>query len=107
MIDTPLLCFVSAALAVARLTRLVTSDYVTERPRRWVQLHAPDALVYFTSCPWCVSIWFGGLVAPIVVLWNTNRVVEVVLLALAFSQVAGLLSRLDEPEPVTDAELGE
>lgn len=48
--------------AVARLTRLITDDYITRHLRaaviRWV---GPDHdLAYLLTCPWCLSIWIAG-----------------------------------------------
>lgn len=82
-------------LAVARLTRLVTRDYLTERPRRWLQAHLPEAGAYLLGCPWCASIWIAFPVVLVVAEWPGNRAVGWTVLALAASQVTGLLSTID------------
>lgn len=59
--DTPGLDLAVDALAVYRLTRLVTEDTILDRPRDWILENAPDRLAYLVSCPFCVSIYAGGL----------------------------------------------
>jgi hypothetical protein len=88
---------VLVVLATMRVTRLVTTDYLTEPPRRWVQRHAPEKLAYLVGCPWCASVWTGAALALLAVRWPTWWVVAL-LLGLASSQVTGLLARLDPPE---------
>lgn len=92
-------------LAVSRTTTLVTHDEIT-RPVREHLIRRFDPyrrvhrlLVYLlgepdanaTGCPWCVSIWIGSLTAPIIYLWGTTPIVSVIVLALAASQVAGMI----------------
>lgn len=89
---------VLAVAATVRLTRLVTSDYLTEHPRRWLQAHLPEPLAYLLGCPWCASIYVGGLVAAVTVVWPTNRLVVGLWLALAGSLAAGLVALVDHPE---------
>lgn len=110
------------ALAVARLTRMVTADKILERPRvaivkwAWRQSHSwvkaepkdvqdkalamvmtnhadhPPALAYFVFCPWCVSIWIAAGMAPVVWFWGARPGLFVPALALAFSYVTGFLA---------------
>lgn len=110
------------ALAVARITRLIVADRVLERPRRAVILSAwrrahpwvlkepenqqarhlagvmstyadnPPMLAYLVVCPWCVSIWVGGAVAPLALAWGTRTWMLAPALALAFSHVTGFLA---------------
>lgn len=86
-----------AFLATARLTRLVTADYVTKVPREWlIRWRGEDApLSYLVTCDWCASMYTGSAVAVGVVLWPDNRLVVGVLLVLAASLVAGLLAQLE------------
>lgn len=93
------------ALAVARITTLVTHDEITRPVReRLVARFDPyrrvhRGLVYLlgapdgdaTGCPWCVSIWVGTLTAPIIYLWGTTPIVSVIVLALAGSQITGMI----------------
>lgn len=43
--------------AAYRVTRLVTQDVVTERPRKWLESHLPGKLDYGLTCPWCAGTW--------------------------------------------------
>ena len=83
-----------AALVTARLTRLVTTDKITQAPRRWVLLRLdPDSLLaYLIVCDWCVSFYTGvGVAAAGVVTgqWSWHWAPALVL---AFSYVAGWLA---------------
>jgi len=93
------------AMAVTRVTTLITHDEVTRPvrehlvarfdPYRRVHrmlvylLGAPDGNA--TGCPWCVSVWVGFLTAPIIYLWGTSPIVLVIMLAFAVSQVTGMI----------------
>jgi drug/metabolite transporter (DMT)-like permease len=85
------------ALAVARITRLVTDDKIFDKPRNKILAAAPDdsKTAYFVTCAWCVSIWVAAAVAPIAYLWGTHPWSFIPALALAFSYLAGLLNRLE------------
>lgn len=80
------------ALAVFRLTHLITDDRIPVGPLRdWVQRRRPDSLLaeWFT-CPWCCSPYVAAAVLV------THGVFPgwwpYVAAVLAFSAVAGLLS---------------
>lgn len=92
-----LLSFVITALAVARLTRLATSDYLTERPRHWVQAHVPEMVAYLIGCPWCLSMWVAAVIVPVAALWWHVLAVQIVLGVFACSHLTGLLAGLDAP----------
>lgn len=76
------------ALAVARLTRLVTEDTITEPLRE--RLSDRERLHYLITCPWCSSPYIaaGALLARRFApgLWDPLARV------LAFSEVAGLIA---------------
>ncbi len=88
------------ALAVARLTGLVTTDEITQpirgsvltrldrlpRARYWIET--------LITCQWCASIWVAAPVAPLVVWHPTSAWLFVPAVALAMSQVTGMLSDL-------------
>lgn len=82
-----------SGLATYRLTRLITTDEISEplREKIWAN-HPPDTsrLGYLITCNWCTSVWAASalqisrMIAP-----KTTSAVETVL---ALSAVAGLLS---------------
>lgn len=108
------------ALAVARVTRLINADRITQRPRMWLENvlwfrwerslgnvgaliepedrpHIDPPLgVYLLTCPWCVSIYVGAVAAPIAYWWGAEPWLLVPALALAFSQVTGLMAKNGE-----------
>ena len=91
------LSVVVAALAVTRVTRLITEDRILVGLRQWVvrRWGEDSAQSYFVHCPWCVSIYVGlGLMTP-AVLWPTKWTI-LAFSFLAASMVAGLL--LDRKE---------
>ena len=82
-----------AALATARLTRLVTTDRITQAPRRWLlrRLNSEGLAAYLIVCDWCVSVYTGAAAVGVILLGGTPG--YWVLTALAFSYVAGVLAR--------------
>lgn len=115
MIATGWLLVLLTVLAVARLTRLVTEDVIFQPFRRFVIRHRPappaelklpdapeqdaprdeDWLVYLVHCRWCSSVWIAAAVTPVVYNWPTVWWVQIPLLALAASLVAGLAAGLE------------
>lgn len=84
-----------AALVTARLTRLVTTDRITQAPRQWMLRKLPsDSLAaYLIVCDWCASFYTGlgvGAAGWLTGQWTWPWIVP---LGLAFSYVAGLLAR--------------
>lgn len=79
------------ALAVHRITRLVTEDSITEPLRRPVIQERPDSrLADFLTCPWCVSVWAAaGWLALTTAAPRLSRPLGAVL---AWSSVTGLLA---------------
>ena len=93
------------ALAVARITTLITHDEVTAPARLWLirhfdhhsQVHrlvtyalgAPDDDA--AGCPWCVSIWVGLSTAPLLWFWADSPWVMVPALGFAASQATGMI----------------
>ncbi|SCF78877.1 hypothetical protein GA0115259_1025513 [Streptomyces sp. MnatMP-M17] len=85
---------VLAALATARLTRLITVDRITEAPRNWVirQLPRESLLSYLLVCSWCSSVYAGAGVGAAWWAWGAERWFVAVCAALAFSHITGWLS---------------
>lgn len=83
-----------AVLAVYRITRLITTDVIANRPREWIEEHVKaggfwDELMH---CAWCVSFWVGCMVAVLVAV--APGLSPWLLLPWAASAVAGLLSQI-------------
>jgi hypothetical protein len=89
------------ALAVARVTGLITSDSLTEDLRdgiiAWLD-DRPKTLGNYLSiligCPWCAGMWVSLIAAPLVWFWGASPVMLVPAIALAFSQVTGATHNL-------------
>lgn len=83
-------------LAVARVTRLITEDKITERPReavaRWLITRDHTQLAYLVFCSWCVSIYVGAAGAGAYWAWHGTMPYTVIVLALAASHVTGILA---------------
>lgn len=100
-------------LAVARMTRLLTVDRLTEFLRLWAvrisKQNEHGMAVYFSTCPWCVSMWVGLVSAPLL-LWLLGQTMWLSpLFALAASWFAGVSANLlegddDDIEIVVDEE---
>lgn len=85
---------VLAALAVARLTRMVTTDRLFLGPRMWLikRLDRESLLAYLIVCDWCVSVYAGLAMGGAWYLWGDTRAFLGITGALAFSYVAGWLA---------------
>lgn len=89
---TPFLLLLDA-LAVYRLTRLVTEDHLPFGPLRDRLNRQPDSLAAeWMTCGWCVSMYAGALVLGLHALLPSAW--PYVAAVLAFSAVTGLLERL-------------
>lgn len=88
-------------LLVARVTRLVNADLVTDPVRLWVARrtgpHSTPS--YFLACAWCVSVWVGVVFGAVLVWWQDWSWWALPLVAGGASMVSGLLSRWDD-DPV-------
>lgn len=87
---------VLAVLAVARLTRLVVEDKLTERPRDavglWLAQRGQVMLLYLLGCSWCASMWIAPPILLVAYLVGENPLVFVALASLAASYVTGWLA---------------
>lgn len=72
-IAVDLILGVGWVLALARLTRLVVKDRITEifRETVFAKYGEESLLGYFLICPWCMSVWFGVFTAPYLI-WITG-----------------------------------
>lgn len=91
---SPLLLVV-AVLASARITRLVTTDRITEAPRRWVvnRLDPLSLAAYMVTCVWCVGTWITIAVTAAAWHWRDNGPLTAALTCLAAAHAVGLLAR--------------
>lgn len=91
------LVMVVAALAVARLSRLVAEDKITAPFRRWVVRHS-GVEGWFTQlvhcAPWCLSVWFS-LLMPVAVLWPNQWVLAVLSIPAGSMATATVLKLVD------------
>lgn len=88
------LTLIVAALAVARITRLLVRDQLTISYRRWVinRWGENGKMGYLVHCPWCTSIWVALPIMPIAVFWP-NRWILAILAIPTASMISGLLDR--------------
>lgn len=96
---SPALLLAVYALAVARVTGLIVSDTITEPVRDRVLLWLDDApgsvgewLGYLITCPWCAGMWISLAAAPAVWWFGDRPWMLIPALALAFSQVTGMIA---------------
>lgn len=89
------------ALAVARLTGLVTADAITEPARDWLIVRLDDRpatlgawITSLIECPWCAGMWISLAAASPVWFWGGSPFMLVPAIALAFSQATGMTANL-------------
>lgn len=89
-----ILTLLVAALATARLTRLVTRDQITHGARRWALKHLDHdgMLAYLIVCDWCTSVYLGSAAAAIGAYHGAWTWWQAPVVMLAFSYVAGWLA---------------
>lgn len=88
-------------LAVARVTRFVTTDTLFDPVRIWVlrklyERNDKSRIAYLISCDWCTSIYVGAAAACAYAAWHATMPFMVVTLALASSHVTGFLASITE-----------
>lgn len=93
-------CLVFVTFAVARLTRLITTDFIMLPFRRWIvnRTGEESKITYSIHCSWCTSMWLSF---PAAILWAVlmlplNQWWVAIPAALAMSYVTGLLSQVEE-----------
>ena len=96
----PLLLLIYA-LAVARVTGLITADAITEDARDAIIGWLDDRpktlgsyLATLITCPWCAGMWVSLIAAPLVWFHGESPFMLIPAIALAFSQVTGSISNL-------------
>ena len=93
---TRLLDYVILALAVYRLTRLITTDVILNKYREKIWNKYPiekEGIGYLITCDWCTSIWVSSLV---VVMYTIAPDIAIAVWGVfALSAVAGLMNRVN------------
>lgn len=89
------------ALAVARLTGLITVDAITEGVRDrligWLDDRPAtlgSAIATLITCPWCAGMWVSAVAAPLVWWHGENPWLLIPAMAFAFSQLVGMTSQI-------------
>ncbi len=83
--------------ATARLVRLAQEDSILDRPRGWVSRRVRDRKAgELLLCPWCLSIWVGGLVASSWALWGSESWWMAGGAALTASMATGIWSTWED-----------
>ncbi|SCL70428.1 hypothetical protein GA0070606_5396 [Micromonospora citrea] len=103
---TELIEIVVVLFVVARVTRLVTADEITRRPREAIVRRLPEGspCAYLLFCRWCLSVWIAAPAAAAwwhlsdVPRWSGYWWVDVPTVALALSYATGLLVRAEPGE---------
>lgn len=109
--NTALLTIVTGGLwvlSLARVTRLIVADKLTDFLRIWAYRRSKGAetyLTYFLQCPWCVSMWLGFATAWVVWLPGALPGYLYPLLALAASYVVGIFASNLEPNDDIEVEI--
>lgn len=96
-----LLVTVTYALAIARLTGLITQDTLTEPLRDrligWLDDRPAtlgSALAKLITCPWCAGMWASLAAAPLIWWHAENPILLIPALALALAQIAGMTAQI-------------
>lgn len=95
LVITPFVAVVTI-LAVARVSRLVTSDIILSTPRTALinRLGPTSRGAYLATCDWCMSMWIAAPAAVAAWNWGGTWGFQIPALALAASYVAGYLSQV-------------
>lgn len=91
-------------LAVARVTRLITTDVLFEgwRNATVARLMADESsllrtkIAYLIVCDWCASVYVGAAAAGAYWAWGETMPYMVICLALAASYATGFLASVKE-----------
>lgn len=92
-----LLPLLIAALAVARLARLITIDRISMPLRVRIQAWNGDMgwWTYLTNCPYCMSVWIGMAVAPLYWWFGNTPGFLIPAIGLALSELTIFAHRLE------------
>lgn len=94
--------------ALARATRLIVADRLTDFLRIWAYKRSKGAetyLTYFLQCPWCVSMWLGFATAWVIWLRVDWPGYMYPLVALSGSYLVGIFASNLEDHDDIDVEI--
>lgn len=103
---TTVVVLVAWVLALARVTRLINADEITDPLRIWVmhKTGVESTWTYFVQCPWCVSMWIGLATAWLPLVLTDAPLWLWPFIALGGSHVTGVLAGLDRENIEIDVE---
>lgn len=93
------------ALAIVRLTRLITVDKITDPLRKRIldKAGATHWITYLMYCPWCLSIHIALIAWWLLIGFNlianplaTHPAISVIVLTLATSWLTGISHRAEQ-----------
>jgi hypothetical protein len=86
-----------AALAGARITRLITTDRIFEAPRLWLinKLDPLSLSAYVITCSWCTGLWVACVTLSAAWHWRDSPWLQVPLCAMALAEIIGLIASRD------------
>ena len=89
-----ILSLVVATLAVARVTRFLTEDFLAVGYRRWVvnRWGENSKMAYLVHCPWCTSIWVALPIMPAAVFISVPMNLWACLVAVLSIPAASLVA---------------
>lgn len=94
------LVIVLLCITTWRLTRLLTADAFPpiQMFREWVEARAGEtsSWAYLVNCPWCVSVYFGGILTVATMLLLPDGLPVPALVWGTTSGVTGLLSTIED-----------
>lgn len=95
-------------LALARVTRVIVADQLTDFIRIWAYKRSKGAetkLTYFVQCAWCMSMWLGFATAWVIWLQVDWPGYLYPLVALSGSYLVGLFASNLEPDDEMQVEI--
>lgn len=86
------------AMAVVRVTRVITTDQIALPVRRFVLKHSGDQgwFSYLIHCKYCTSVWVAAAAAPCWYFFRGDAGFIIPIMAGAFAQFLVYLAALDK-----------
>jgi Protein of unknown function (DUF1360) len=93
VIVVDLVTLIVLVLATMRAVRILRWDEITAGLRGWsvAKLGVDSKITYLLHCHRCLSFWCGLVPPAAYILWPTNRLIHLFILALAISEAAILI----------------